>query len=165
MTQRPRLTINEAVDQFQTSRATLRRGIDAGRFPGASKDTTGRWSIPLTDLLAAGIPARKTWLTEDAQGVAHQGAHEQPQSAQNSRKTMKTKVNGELAHQGAQGVTHEHPDTTLLRQRIALLEQRLEQERLLKEAAERNAQDLRSTVRMLENKTSAPLRRWWSRRP
>lgn len=71
-TQRPRLLIAEVVDRFEVSRSTLRRGLLQGRFPNATKDTAGRWVIPVDDLFQASIKSRKTWLNESA----HQGGHE-----------------------------------------------------------------------------------------
>lgn len=49
-TQRPRLTIREAVEQFDVSRATVKRGLYSGRYPGADKDENGLWRIPVEAL-------------------------------------------------------------------------------------------------------------------
>lgn len=52
--QRPSWTLSEAVERTEASRSTLKRLIASNAFPGAYKDTRGRWLIPLNDLIAAG---------------------------------------------------------------------------------------------------------------
>lgn len=173
---RPTLTIAQAVDQFEISRATLRRGIDSGRFPNAAKDSGGRWGIPLDDLIGAGVKGRKTWLNEGAHQGAHQGGHpahnDHPQGAHNPAGPLQKLVASELAHedarelaQGARELAHELAEE---RRRVALLEAQLEGEKQLRAAAERNADDLRSAMRMIEAGTTSPpvdqpRRRWWQR--
>jgi len=56
---RPQLTIAQVVEQFDLSRATVRRGIESSRFPNAAKDANGRWMVPIDGLVAAKIPGRK----------------------------------------------------------------------------------------------------------
>jgi predicted DNA-binding transcriptional regulator AlpA len=55
MTNRPAWTLTEAVQRTGSSRSTLRRYLDAGKFPNAYKDTSKAWRFPLEDLLAAGL--------------------------------------------------------------------------------------------------------------
>lgn len=55
MTNRPAWTLTEAVQRTGASRSTLRRYLDAGKFPNAYKDTSKAWRFPLEDLLAAGL--------------------------------------------------------------------------------------------------------------
>lgn len=55
MTTRPAWTLTEAVQRTGASRSTLRRYLDAGKFPNAYKDTSKAWRFPLEDLLAAGL--------------------------------------------------------------------------------------------------------------
>jgi predicted DNA-binding transcriptional regulator AlpA len=52
---RPAWTLTEAVQRTGASRSTLRRYLDAGKFPHAYKDTSKAWRFPLEDLLAAGL--------------------------------------------------------------------------------------------------------------
>lgn len=54
MNQRPSWTLSQAVERTKASRTTLKRLIASNAFPGAYKDTRGRWLIPLNDLIAAG---------------------------------------------------------------------------------------------------------------
>jgi len=58
------LSIREASLATGATRPTLRRDIDAGRFPGAFREDTSRgsglgiWRVPVADLLAAGYSLR-----------------------------------------------------------------------------------------------------------
>ena len=62
---RPVLPVARVVEQFNVSRSTLRRGLATGRFPNAfQEDATGRWMIPVEDLIGARIGPRQTWLNE-----------------------------------------------------------------------------------------------------
>lgn len=49
-TPRPRLTIAEAIREFDVSRATIKRGLYSGRYPEAAKDDDGMWRIPVESL-------------------------------------------------------------------------------------------------------------------
>lgn len=159
MSSRPILTIAQIVEQFDVSRATVRRGIDSGRFTGASKDSAGRWIVPVEALIAEGVKPRKTWLNESAHELA-QGAH--PVSD-----PIQTIVATELD----QGHSHELAHNA---SRIAQLEAELSAEKHLRAAAERNAEDLRIAMRMIESRPSESLmqnaetktrKRWWQRNP
>jgi len=58
------MSIREASLATGATRATLRRDIDAGRFPGAFREDTSRgsglgiWRVPVADLVAAGYSLR-----------------------------------------------------------------------------------------------------------
>jgi hypothetical protein len=49
------LTIKQAVTETQSSESTIKRRLLGGAFPHAGQDTDGRWLIPVTDLVAAGL--------------------------------------------------------------------------------------------------------------
>jgi len=164
MTERPLLTIAQVVDQFELSRATVRRGIESGKFDGAHKDLQGRWLVPVTALIAAGVKPRKTWITE----VATERVHKHTQDAHLVAAPNENKVAAELAHTDNERA-HEHAHRAT---RIAQLETELAAEKCLREAAERNAEDLRTAMRMIESsqpkqtagaEMPAPRRRWWQR--
>lgn len=160
MANRPLLTIAQVVDQFDLSRATVRRGIDSGRFEGAHKDAQGRWLVPVDALVVAGIKPRKTWLHGVAAKVASERTHEHAQDSRTAVDPLQINVAPELAH-------GEH-DLAQSASRIAQLEAQLETEKRLREASERNADDLRSALRMIEASTppvsvQEPRRRWWQR--
>lgn len=169
MSERPKLTLAQIVEQFEVSRATLRRGIESGRFPHAEKDTQGRWVVPVDDLIAAQVKGRKTWLNEGTHERAHEGSHP--------------------AHdEHAQGA-HIPPDPTVseVASELAHLKNELAHERAHREAAERIAEErqkhietLNTALRMLEsaprpqpdpavisnskNGEKSIRRRWWQRR-
>ena len=45
------LTPGAITRRWGTSDSAIRRALKAGKFPGAAKDDTGTWRIPLTDVL------------------------------------------------------------------------------------------------------------------
>ena len=64
---RPSWTINASADLCGVSKSTVRRYLDAGRFPNAFKDTRGAWKIPIEDLLAVGWKPTDTPVTAIAE--------------------------------------------------------------------------------------------------
>jgi len=113
MSKRPEFTIAQITEQFDVSRSTVRRGINNERFPNATKDHHGRWTIPVDDVLNAGYKPRKTWLNEDSHDHGHepgsQGGHDHGQGGQNPVDANKQAVvtdhgqlENELAHERAQ---------------------------------------------------------------
>lgn len=160
MTERPLLTIAQVIEQFDLSRATVRRGIESGRFKGAHKDRQGRWIVPVESLIAEGVKPRNSWLKD----VATEHAHERAQSAHDMLIPIQEKVATELAHI--------EDELAQERFKVTQLEAQLEAERRLREASERNAQDLRSAMRMIEARmppesagsVMKPAHRWWKRK-
>lgn len=164
---RPRLSVSAAVEAFEIERRTLQRLLSAGRLDGAIKDERGRWLIPVEALHAAGFGARKTWIfdaTNDAT-VSRQDATRRDNDAtrRDNDATRAPETFEKTGHDSATRVATN--DATELRQRVTQLEQQLETERRLREASERNADDLRMSLRMLEaGPTPARGRRWWQLR-
>lgn len=154
MSSRPLLTITQIVEQFNVSRATVRRGIEKGRFPGVSKDSAGRWVVPIDALISDGVKPRKTWLDELAHGD------------QKEVNPLQPLVAAERAHYE----NDRTPDLAHNTSRIAQLEAELSAERQLRMAAERNAEDLRTAIRMLESgrpqqgSRRGSKQRWWQRK-
>lgn len=166
MVTRPSLTIAQAIEQFNLSRTTVRRSIENGKFPHATKDEQGRWKIPVDDLVAAGVMPRKTWLNERAHEGGRPAHNEQAHDVLTPAHSLQSLVATELAHPHNEHA-HElaHRDT-----RIAQLEAELNAEKRLREAAETNANDLRTALRMIEATPNTPphsapthRRRWWQR--
>jgi predicted DNA-binding transcriptional regulator AlpA len=131
---RPAWTLTEAVHRTGASRSTLRRYLDAGKFPNAYKDTSKAWRFPLEDLLAAGLsvsePPRERTLGASTER-ALSNATEQPSKA--------------------------------MAEQVSKLEQALREERTRADNAERlaasyldNVHDLRRALLMLEAGTSKP---------
>lgn len=63
-TPRPRLTILEAIREFDVSQATVKRGLRSGRYSEAAKDDNGVWSIPVESLHREHSPRSSTPATE-----------------------------------------------------------------------------------------------------
>jgi len=107
--ERPALPLARVVAEFEISRSTLRRRIEAGHFPGAFKDTAGRWLVPVDDLVATGVAGRKTWLAMGGHERAHEGGHDlaQPgshpgQANESLVATERAQMERDLAHERAQ---------------------------------------------------------------
>lgn len=158
---RPRLSVSAAVDAFEVERRTLQRMLAAGQLDGATKDERGRWLIPVEALHAAGFPARQTWLSDATNSATRRDTDATPNAT-----TVENTGSDSATSVATNDATRRDTDATELRQRVAQLETQLEHERQLREAVERNADDLRTTLRMLEAGPSAPerRRRWWQRR-
>lgn len=169
MSERPVLTVTAAVNAFEIERRTLQRMLSAEQLPGSFKDSRGRWKVPVEALQAAGFVARKTWFdgTTDDTTVRDSDATLTPE-----KPSLKSKTLGKIdATERDKEQQKQDKDATDLRQHIARLEAQLDAEKRLREAAERNAEDLRNAMRMLE--TSQPRkieestvlepvrRRWW----
>lgn len=155
---RPMLTLTAAAAACAVSRSTLRRRLAGGAFPNAVRDADGAWTVPVGDLLAAGLRINAPQVGRQGQpavsmptGTAHPvltGAGEQAQTGR---------------------------PKPALAARVAELEWALAVERERREGAERLAaergariEDLRVSLRMLE---AAPRPaggaagwRWWWRR-
>jgi len=160
MQDRPMLTVTAAVASFQVERRTLQRLLAAGQLAGTRKDSRGRWMIPVEALHAAGFAARTTWIPDATTSAP-------------SRNNDATSMQSSLLNQGdrsATGNTTERDsNTTELRSHVARLQDELAAEKQLREAAERNTEDLRMAMRMLEAavpaKRELPRRRWWQKAP
>jgi len=154
MNDRPVWSISKAANECGVSRDTIKRRRAAGGFPNAYQDGRSQWMIPVTDLLAAGLhPGRPS----PPQG----GAHGQHENAPERRPGREAELENELR----------------------VMEVKLAGERQLRQAAERNAEDLRASLRMLDSATPhqtpanaapmspekavpsvrAPRKRWFSR--
>jgi len=148
MMERPKWTLSEASKRTGASRSTLRRRLETGAFPHATQAPDGSWRVPIEDLLAAGFSLSTEMSTERAHG--------DPEGVHVDTKTLSDRVN-EL----------EIALSTERAQRLAT-EQIVDSERARADAAERNTQDLRTALRMIEATTTpttstAPPRRWWQR--
>lgn len=131
---RPAWTLTEAVQRTGASRSTLRRYLDAGKFPNAYKDTSKAWRFPLEDLLAAGLSL----------------------SEPTSERALSTPT-----EHGQSMLTEQANETNT--EQVSKLEQALREERIRADNAERlaasyldNVQDLRRALRMIEAGTGKP---------
>ncbi len=158
MATRPRLTLSSAAQACAVSRSTLRRRLAQGAFPHAAQDTSGAWTVPVADLLAAGLRI-------NAPRVA--GAQAQP--AVNALTHPAHQPPASFVEQGHSGAGEQAPAARVaeLERALAVAEMRAEgAERLATERAAR-IDDLRGALRMLEAAPrpadGPPRRRWWWR--
>ena len=122
----PTVTLAEAARRSHLSLATLRRWlINADKLPGAERNAVGAWSIPVASLVESG-----------AWSSATPAAVDQAEAVEAGRSDDRT---AELADQVA-----------TLTAELAAERIRRESADKLREAAERNADDLRAAMRLLE---------------
>lgn len=127
MAERPAWPISRAAAECGVSRDTIKRRRAAGAFPNAFQGDRGQWMIPVTDLLADGLhPGTPSPPEGTAQG--------QPENAPGARPGREVELENELR----------------------VLQVRFEAEKQLREAAEKNTEDLRKSLRMLESTVTAP---------
>lgn len=125
------LTLSEAAARFDLARSTVRRALDAGRFPNAEQDDgpQAAWRVPLQDLVDAGYRLADAPV---APYVTPQDAPVAPQS------------DAPVALQGAPVAsddTPEQPTTTLVPWAdVAHLVDRLAEQQDSRASAERDAQ-------------------------
>ena len=151
MSDRPELTLTEAAKAAAVSRKTIRRRLDADEFPNARRLSSGAgpaagpWVIPVADLLAAGFQL-------------HQQDTPDPEPIQTEQPEP------ELAAE----VTRLEAELETERTRRATAEALREAADQLRASAERNADDLRTALRMLEAgpqpAPAPPSLHWWNRK-
>lgn len=141
MSKRPEFTIAQVTERFDVSRSTLRRGLSDGRFPDARKDESGRWVIPVENVLQAGFIARKTWFNDPAHEPGSTVIHEQDEQAHIGLHANNNAVLSEL----------EQTKDELARERA-----QAEKLAALLEAEREHVNSLRMALRMIEANGTAP---------
>lgn len=124
MSNRPAFTLSEAAERTGTSRSTMRRYRETGKFPNAYKDTDRQWRVPVEDLLASGLTLSGQAQPEQVSKPSEQAQVLQPEPLSERVRELE----GLLA---------------LERARTEGLER-------VASAAEANAADLRMALRMIE---------------
>lgn len=161
MVERPAWTISRAANECAVSRDTIKRRRAAGAFPNAFQNSQRQWVIPVSDLIAAGLRPGTPKTGDEAPAVPQGNALGHEPDAPGARPRAAPDESAEL------------------RTQIEFLQVRLDAESRLRIAAEQNASDLRTSLRMLESGLStvpdhvtdapsvpaSPLRRsrWWRR--
>lgn len=123
MSNRPAFTLSEAAERTGTSRSTMRRYRETGKFPNAYKDTDRQWRVPVEDLLASGLVLSGQAQAEQVSASSEQGQVAAPEQGERVRE-LEALLAVERAR--AEGLA-----------RVAA-------------AAEANAADLRMALRMIE---------------
>jgi hypothetical protein len=127
----PTVSLGEAARTSHLSTSTLRRWLDADRLPGATRNAAGGWAIPVASLVESGAWSGTSPVEEPDQDDA---ATEVAAIVGYTRAELLDAV-GRI-------------DELAARTREA--EKAADSERRLRESAERNADDLRTALRMLE---------------
>ncbi|THJ64480.1 helix-turn-helix domain-containing protein [Arthrobacter echini] len=123
MSNRPAFTLSEAAERTGTSRSTMRRYRETGKFPNAYKDTDRQWRVPVEDLLASGLVLSGQAQAEQVSAFSEQGQVAAPEQGERVRE---------------------------LEALLALERARAEGLERVAAAAEANAADLRMALRMIE---------------
>lgn len=127
MSNRPAFTLSEAAERTGTSRSTVRRYREAGKFPNAYKDSDRQWRVPVEDLLASGLTLSGQAQAEQVSTPTEQASEQAPP------------VDGVLVER----VRELEATLAVERARSGGLER-------VAAAAEANAADLRMALRMIE---------------
>ena len=123
----PTVSLAEAARHSPRSVATLRRWLAAGTIAGAERDAAGAWAIPVAALVEAGAWPSTTPPDPEAESAASDAL--QDALAQVDALTAIARASDDQAREALAAA---------------------DVERRLREAAERNAEDLRTALRMLE---------------
>ena len=123
----PTVNLAEAARHSPRSVATLRRWLAAGTIAGAERDAAGAWAIPVAALVEAGAWPSTTPPDPEAESAASDAL--QDALAQVDALTAIARASDDQAREALAAA---------------------DVERRLREAAERNAEDLRTALRMLE---------------
>lgn len=134
MAERPSWGVQQAARECGVSPATIRRRLKDGSLPNAVQGARGAWSIPVTDLIAAGLNPGQPSPPDHEQGVVidpthakHDHGHGYGQSASSQEAALQN-----LDHK----LLSEQREVDHLRTQVSTLQNNLE--------------DLRTAMRMLE---------------
>lgn len=136
---RPSWTINRAAQECGVSSSTIKRRLREGKFPNAVQGAGGAWTIPVTDLVLAGLRPGKPAPPEQKTDLDHTETDPSHWSRSNKNDLV------------------QRPRSEELLNRISKLEQELKLERtkrenleiLLKERGD-HVETLKLAIRMIE---------------
>lgn len=128
-------SLAEAAAVCGRAKSTLTRARTAGKFPNAQQDSTGRWMIPLGDLMAA------HFLDHVTPTQSHHGAPPSAPSAQKSDAPSAPRIQADQ-------------EINELRHQLELAQVRLHQAHLLIEAKDTAIRSLEMAVHALESTPS-----------
>ena len=134
MAERPSWGVQQAARECGVSPATIRRRLKDGSLPNAAQGARGAWSIPVTDLIAAGLNPGQPSPPDRVQGVVTDPTH-----AKND-------------HSHDYGKRASSQDTALrdLEQKLLSEQREVEHLRTQVSTLQNNLDDLRTAMRMLE---------------
>lgn len=134
MAERPSWGVQQAARECGVSPATIRRRLKDGSLPNAAQGARGAWSIPITDLIAAGLKPGKPSPPDHEQGLVNDPTH----------------AKNDHSHDYGQRVSSQ--DTALhdLEQKLLSEQREVEHLRTQVSTLQNNLDDLRTAMRMLE---------------
>lgn len=132
--ERPSWGVQQAARECGVSVATIRRRIKDGSLPNAVQGARGAWTIPVTDLIAAGLNPGKPSPPDHALGVV----------------TDLTHTEDGHGHDYAQRASSQAEGYAQLEQKLLSEQREVEHLRTQVHTLQNNLDDLRTAMRMLE---------------
>ena len=134
MAARPSWGVPPAARVGGGSPATIRRRLKDGSLPNAAQGARGAWSIPVTDLIAAGLNPGQPSPPDRVQGVV----------------TDPTHAKNDHSHDYGQSASSQDTALRDLEQKLLSEQREVEHLRTQVSTLQNNLDDLRTAMRMLE---------------
>lgn len=134
MPERPSWGVQRAARECGVSPATIRRRLKDGSLPNAAQGARGAWTIPVTDLIAAGLNPGKPSPPDHAHGVVTDPTHAENAHSHDYGQSASSQV--DRVAQLEQELQSAYAKNEDLRNQVSLLSA--------------NVHDLRTAMRMLE---------------
>lgn len=134
MPERPSWGVQQAARECGVSVATIRRRLKDGSLPNAVQGARGAWTIPVTDLIAAGLNPGQPSPPDHAQGVV----------------TDPTHAKNDHSHDHGQRSSSQVEGYAQLEQKLLSEQREVEHLRTQVHTLQNNLDDLRTAMRMLE---------------
>lgn len=131
---RPSWSVQQAARECGVSPATIRRRLKDGSLPNAVQGARGAWTIPVTDLIAAGLNPGQPSPPDYGQGVV----------------TDLTHADNDHGHDHSQRSSSQVTDLYDLEQKLLTEQREVEHLRTQVSTLQNNLNDLRTAMRMLE---------------
>ena len=132
---RPSWSIQQAARECGVSPATIRRRLKDGSLPNAVQGARGAWTIPVTDLIAAGLNPGQPSPPDHGQGVVTDLTHADDDHGHDYDQRSSSQV--KALHDLEQKLLTEQREVEHLRTQVSTLQNNLD--------------DLRTAMRMLES--------------
>lgn len=126
--------VQQAARECGVSPATIRRRLKDGSLPNAAQGARGAWSIPVTDLIAAGLNPGKPSPPDHVQGLVSDLTHRSSDHSHDYEQS--TSSQDTALHDLEQKLLSEQREVEHLRTQVSTLQNNLD--------------DLRTAMRMLE---------------
>ena len=131
---RPSWSVQQAARECGVSPATIRRRLKDGSLPNAVQGARGAWTIPVTDLIAAGLNPGQPSPPDHGQGVVTDLTHAEDDHGHDYGQRSSSQV--KALHDLEQKLLTEQREVEHLRTQVSTLQNNLD--------------DLRTAMRMLE---------------